>query len=443
MPITVLSPYSGRPVKVRDQDIERAVRDEEGRIFYVVSRPDGNGYYAAPTRKGTERDLQRYDELQNKTAEQAGHAEAVREAAYDATGPGRRVSPVRLLVVVILLVALAAAAYWVVTQYVLPASTNPALPTPTGVDIPTPLPQPEVRAQATPFRSDIPAMPAQRRWEPHVSASPPISARVEALSLPISPDPAQDERYKPLPSGLLCRVTQTGDGPSLAPGHLVRLHYTLATDTGYEVESTGEADGRSPREIPWGVGRSPVELEAMLVGARVGERRTVAVPEEWVFGTADAPEPMAYVDPFAPTERRRPQMLCHLYVVDVRQGVRSVTLEQAPATSPRTLAARLGDRVQIDYTASLVDSETPFDSSVARAGPLTLTLGAGDTIPGVDLGISGMLIGETREVIIPPHLAYGDTGEGQLIPPRTTLVYRITLRGINRTMRDTPARMQR
>ena len=36
-------------LQVREQDIGRAIRDEEKRIFYVVERPDGDGYYAAPT----------------------------------------------------------------------------------------------------------------------------------------------------------------------------------------------------------------------------------------------------------------------------------------------------------------------------------------------------------------------------------------------------------
>ena len=413
MPITVLSPYSGRPVKVRDQDIERAVRDEEGRIFYVVARPDGGGYYAAPTRKGTDRDLQRYDELQTKTAEQAGHAAAVREqSAYDATGPGRRLSPLRLLVVMLLLVMLAAAAYYVVTNFVL----TPTAPLPTpggGVDLPSPLPTPEVRTSGDDDAAFGEAVAVERRWQPHVSASPPMVSRVESLSLPLTPDPAQDARYERLSNGLLCRVTQTGDGSDLTPGHLVRVHYTLATDTGYVVETTGEAEGRLPRDLALGVGRAPAELEAMLHGARAGERRTVAVPDDWVFGTADAPEPMAYVDPFSPTDRRRPQMLCHLHIVEVRDGVQSITLRRGPSTGP---VAQAGDRVEIDYTASFVEGDTAFDSTDVRGRPLRLILGAGDTIPGVDLGVMGMREGETRELIIPPPPGLWRGGGGRPDP---------------------------
>ena len=53
--ITVQSPHSGRPVKVRDEDVGRAVRDEAGRIFYVLSDPEGGGYFGSRTRSGKQR----------------------------------------------------------------------------------------------------------------------------------------------------------------------------------------------------------------------------------------------------------------------------------------------------------------------------------------------------------------------------------------------------
>jgi len=68
MPIVILSPFSGRPVKIRDKDIGRSVRDEENRVFYAVSRSDGEGYYASITRNGSEKDEQRYLALLKKDA---------------------------------------------------------------------------------------------------------------------------------------------------------------------------------------------------------------------------------------------------------------------------------------------------------------------------------------------------------------------------------------
>lgn len=56
MTISVNSPFTGRPVKIREKDVGRAVTDEDGGIFYVFPKKDGSGYYGAPTRAGGEKD---------------------------------------------------------------------------------------------------------------------------------------------------------------------------------------------------------------------------------------------------------------------------------------------------------------------------------------------------------------------------------------------------
>ncbi|MEM6854199.1 MAG: hypothetical protein AAF593_07300 [Planctomycetota bacterium] len=111
MPITINSPYSGRPVKIRDQDIGRAVRDEEDRIFYVVPRASGEGYYAAPTRKGSEKDEQRYDAMQGKMDQVQTQVTAQHQAVHDATGRRKRSPIVRKLLLILILVVLAAVGY--------------------------------------------------------------------------------------------------------------------------------------------------------------------------------------------------------------------------------------------------------------------------------------------------------------------------------------------
>jgi FKBP-type peptidyl-prolyl cis-trans isomerase len=48
-------------------------------------------------------------------------------------------------------------------------------------------------------------------------------------------------------------------------------------------------------------------------------------------------------------------------------------------------------------------------------------------IPGWDKGIVGMKVGGRRELIIPPSLAYGKSGQGSTIPPNSTLIFVIDL----------------
>lgn len=143
MPITINSPYSGRPVKLRDQDIGRAVRDEEGRVFYVVQRASGEGYYAALTRKGSAKDEERYDSLATKMASSQENVQAQAAAVHDATGK-RRPSLVRRLVgVILLLVVLAAIWYVLSSRGMLPEGfpdpfNQVELPTPDPSMIPEP-----------------------------------------------------------------------------------------------------------------------------------------------------------------------------------------------------------------------------------------------------------------------------------------------------------------
>lgn len=110
MGIVVHSPHSGRPVKVRDQDVGRAVRDEQQCIFYVLERLGGNGYYGAITRAGGSRDEQRYDQmlLKQEQARTTGHTETARQI-HDATGPGRL--RVRLKLLILLLAAAGVVGY--------------------------------------------------------------------------------------------------------------------------------------------------------------------------------------------------------------------------------------------------------------------------------------------------------------------------------------------
>ncbi len=77
------------------------------------------------------------------------------------------------------------------------------------------------------------------------------------------------------------------------------------------------------------------------------------------------------------------------------------------------------------YTGWLVNG-TMFDSSHKRGTPFSATLGRGEVIPGWDKGVRGMAVGGKRGLVLPPHLAYGDRGVGE-IPPDSVLIFEIEL----------------
>ena len=89
-----------------------------------------------------------------------------------------------------------------------------------------------------------------------------------------------------------------------------------------------------------------------------------------------------------------------------------------------------GSTVTVHYTGWLYKDNrrgTKFDSSLDSGQPFTFRLGAGTVIEGWDKGVEGMRVGGKRELLIPPHLGYGEEGAPPVIPPNAVLNFEIQL----------------
>jgi peptidylprolyl isomerase len=85
--------------------------------------------------------------------------------------------------------------------------------------------------------------------------------------------------------------------------------------------------------------------------------------------------------------------------------------------------AKAGDKVSVHYVGVAFSTGEAFDASWNRGRPLDFQLGVGQVIPGWDRGVQGMKVGGRRQLTIPPHLAYGDSGAGDRIKPGETLIF--------------------
>jgi peptidylprolyl isomerase/FKBP-type peptidyl-prolyl cis-trans isomerase FkpA len=93
--------------------------------------------------------------------------------------------------------------------------------------------------------------------------------------------------------------------------------------------------------------------------------------------------------------------------------------------------AQNGDVVWVHYTGKLADGGKQFDSSIGKK-PYKLTLGESQVIQGWHEGLVGMKVGEKRQLIIPPALAYKEEGSPPDIPPNATLIFDVEMIGIAR-----------
>src|SRR4030095_12936353 len=88
--------------------------------------------------------------------------------------------------------------------------------------------------------------------------------------------------------------------------------------------------------------------------------------------------------------------------------------------------AQINKTAEVHYTGWLTDGKK-FDSSVDRDETFEFNLGERQVIKGWDEGVALMRIGDKFRFIIPPDLAYGDKGAGDLIPPDATLIFDVQL----------------
>lgn len=125
--------------------------------------------------------------------------------------------------------------------------------------------------------------------------------------------------------------------------------------------------------------------------------------------TASAdPKAISYAPALGVDLAKATKLFSGLYIMDLVVGTGPVVAE--------------GQQLAVHYTGWLPNG-TRFDGNEG-GNLLTFRLGAHQVIPGWEQGVAGMHVGGKRQLVIPPSLGYGSSGNGP-IPPNAVLVFTV------------------
>ena len=99
--------------------------------------------------------------------------------------------------------------------------------------------------------------------------------------------------------------------------------------------------------------------------------------------------------------------------------------QKAPAKAPNV--AR-GEAVRLRYTLHLLNGQMIASSD--KEGLKTFIVGESEVETGLTEAVLRMRRGDCARLIVPSHLAYGFSGNGERIPPLATLLYDICIEEI-------------
>ena len=151
------------------------------------------------------------------------------------------------------------------------------------------------------------------------------------------------------------------------------------------------------------------DLFALLIRGGISGDRPIGYPgSEWIAADVSTPHPLA----------QGSFELADGETVATGTGLRYLEIDPGKGATPRR-----GQTLVVHYSLRLADEVL---DTTAGHGPFEFTLGEGEVIPGFEEGVATMREGGKRRLFVPPDLAYGDAGQGD-IPPNSTLIFDIEL----------------
>jgi FKBP-type peptidyl-prolyl cis-trans isomerase len=111
-------------------------------------------------------------------------------------------------------------------------------------------------------------------------------------------------------------------------------------------------------------------------------------------------------------------------VITTASGLQYTILKKGTGPKPKVT-----DKVKVHYRGTLLDGRE-FDSSYKRDQPAIFQLTG--IIPAWTEALQLMNVGSRYKLFVPPKLAYGEHGAGQIIGPNAVLIFEVELLGIEK-----------
>ena len=104
----------------------------------------------------------------------------------------------------------------------------------------------------------------------------------------------------------------------------------------------------------------------------------------------------------------------------------SVTIKSIKAGDGVTYPEK-GNLVSVHYIGTIEQTGVEFDSTYKRHKPFQFRIGSDQVVPGLEVAVKCLSLGERANTTIPASLAFGDRGLPGLIPSKASIIFELEL----------------
>ncbi len=264
----------------------------------------------------------------------------------------------------------------------------------------------------------------------NIPPNTPVILEVDLLAVEKPPQPTtvKEADLANTEKGVQFYDITEGEGDQAVSNSIVTTNFTIWVQGEATHDFVVSSEQSEPITFVVGQGKAVFPgWEEGVLSMKVGGKRLLIIPPDLAFGANGAgsiPPDATIVMEIELVNLREPLEITEVDEADyitTESGLKYYDIAEGEGEMPAE-----GQTVVVDYAGWLEDG-TLFDSSLERGEPFSLRLGVGDVIPGWDEGVATMKVGGKRQLVIPPDLAYGETGAGGVIPPGATLIFEVEL----------------